>query len=149
VAATKVDRVAKNGWMWPHVPATRACEGAVPTHERLSTPHLTTLHTYAHSQVKNSADADGDGVITFDEFVPIVEQLVNRVGTKKKEKEEKNAPPKPSWRAVKDLVVASEGGGESIAAVALAAYVMNHTPNTERHTRACAHARTHANARTY
>jgi len=121
--------------------------GAVPTHERLSIPHLTTLHTYAHSQVKNSADADGDGVITFDEFVPIVEQLVNRVGTKKKEKEEKNAPPKPSWRAVKDLVVASEGGGESIAEVALAAYVMNHTPNTERHTRACAHARTRMRAR--
>lgn len=72
-------------------------------------------------QVKKSADADGDGVITFDEFVPIVEQLVNRVGAKKKEKEEKIAPPKPSWRAAKDLAVQAGGGSRSLAAVALAA----------------------------
>ena len=41
------------------------------------------LTSWELAEIQQFADKDDDGVITFDEFVPVVEQLLNRVRKKK------------------------------------------------------------------
>lgn len=67
------------------------------------------------AQVTKFADKDDDGVITFDEFVPIVEQLLNRVAMKKNKKKghsvcgpadakNKSRTARQTWKYAKNMV---------------------------------------------
>eukprot|EP00041_Stephanoeca_diplocostata_P002330 m.25550 g.25550 ORF g.25550 m.25550 type:complete len:669 (-) comp13202_c0_seq1:303-2309(-) len=70
-------------------------------------------------EIKKIADKDEDGVITFDEFVPVVEQLLNRVAAKKK----KSTVVRPSWRHAKDMALCSVGQSKfPLATTAMAAF---------------------------
>ena len=63
-------------------------------------------------EIKRAADRDADGVITFEEFVPVVEQLLNRVRAKKAKKKARGM-----W-AVAGAVAASNGTRLDFATVA-------------------------------
>lgn len=87
------------------------------------------------AQVTKFADKDDDGVITFDEFVPIVEQLLNRVAMKKNKKKghsvcgpadakNKSRTARQTWKYAKNMVSLTEGK-PTLAAAALAAYRLN------------------------